>query len=248
MCKQCTTPIEKDADIIACEGFCHNVFHFACTKLHPEVVACCRSTPNIWWFCNQCTPLMRELRNDRILQTESKAAIPMVTAGANENMNYASEIREMKRQIEIIQESLAEASTTKSTGESFANLYLCPPEARSSPLSSSKLLHGTKQISASNITLPTNAPDDKFWLFFTRIKNDVTELTMSRMVENCLSSEASIEVKMLVPAWKNPSTMPYISFKVGIDARLKETALRSSTWPAGLCFREFRNCIWEPVC
>lgn len=253
ICKQCTTPIERDADSVACEGFCHNVFHIICAKLHHEIVSCCRSTPNIWWLCNQCTPLMREMRNERILNTKSKSAIPPEKVDnpkatpMDEKMNYDKEICELKRQIGIIQENLSNASIAKATDESFASLNLHPPIARSSPLSSPQLLHGTKQTSTSNVTAPTNAPGEKFWLFFTRIKNDVTELTMSRMVQECLSSDAPIEVKMLVPAWKNPSMLPYISFKIGIDVNFKEAALRSSTWPVGLCFREFRNCVWEPI-
>lgn len=246
ICKQCTTSIERDADGIDCEGFCRNAFHVTCAKLSAEVIASVRTRPNIWWICDKCTPLMREKRNDHISK-QLYTSTSVIPPKGDENMNYASEILALKRQIAEIQETLADTSIIKPKAESSSSLATHPPLAQSSPLTSSKLQLGTKPVNDSNITVSSGSSAEKFWLFFTKIKNDVTELDMSRMIGDSLSPEASIEVKKLIPVWKNPLTMPYISFKAGIDVRFKEAALLSSTWPAGLCFREFRNCVWEPL-
>lgn len=35
--------------------------------------------------------------------------------------------------------------------------------------------------------------------------------------------------------------MNFISYKIGIDAKLRDVALKSDTWPKGLLFREFED-------
>lgn len=88
----------------------------------------------------------------------------------------------------------------------------------------------------------------KFWLYFNRIKNDVTENEMYSMVAESLGNTDAIIVKKLVSSWTDVSRLPYVSFKVGVDDSLRERALCSSTWPRGICFREFKEqCYtWEP--
>lgn len=98
----------------------------------------------------------------------------------------------------------------------------------------------------SSAAVEQRAPNDRFWLFFTRVKNYVTERQILEFVTDSLGTDDAF-VKKLVPAWKDTLSMPYVSFKVGVDVRLKETALLPSTWPAGLRFREFREDVWEPL-
>lgn len=87
----------------------------------------------------------------------------------------------------------------------------------------------------------------KFWLFFTRLRNTVNERQMFRMVSTSIGSE-NVAVKKLVADWKDVSTLPYISFKVGVDVEFKSVAMLPSTWPVGVCYREFYNTydVWEP--
>lgn len=160
ICKQCTTPIARGADCIACEGFCRNAFHAGCVKLSDETLASCRTNPNVWWICDPCTDLMRDIRNDRLLRanrtednTTSPKAVenlpstnvdPVECTSENECENTTirdimDELFTIKQQMAVIRDSVNGVFSQRE-----ARMESCMG-ASSSPLSSTRLMQGSKR-------------------------------------------------------------------------------------------------------
>lgn len=175
-----------------------------------------------------------------------------VTESDIEVENSKQTIQDLMHEIAAVKQQISDIHGSMSAG--LVTGYERNPEssvlARSSPLSSTKLQQGSRLDSSANVSAVGDYAD-RFWIFFTRIKNTVTEKQMSDMVCQSLRyspSSTSPVVKKLVPYWKDTSAMPYISFKVGIDPMMKTSALLPSTWPKNIHFREFYNDlhVWEP--
>lgn len=56
-----------------------------------------------------------------------------------------------------------------------------------------------------------------------------------------LSAEVEPKVVKLVPKDKDPATLNFVTFKVGMKLSLKTSALSKETWPENIYFREFEN-------
>lgn len=203
----------------------------------------------MWWICDACIEQIRAIRNDRLLQSQVPSNDIVTFNSPNvihAEMNYDKEITVLKQQIAAIHETIGNVTITEARAHSKSSrsTSIGTPVAQSSPVSSSRLLCGTKTIYDMSDVVYPRVTDDRFWLFFTRLENNVTERDLSsKIISDSLGSTVSTVVKRLVPAWKDPSTMPYVSFKVGIETRFKELALLPSTWPTGICFREFHNYV-----
>lgn len=155
------------------------------------------------------------------------------------------EITVMKQQISALHDNVSARIATDNERISETSVPM-----QHSPLSSTRLQHGSRLYSSANLSLSRDT-GERFWMFFTRIKSNVTEEQMLNMVCESLQYSSSITpvVKKLVPPWKDASLMPYISFKIGIDPMMKTAALLPSTWPKNISFREFYNHlhVWEPT-
>lgn len=247
-CKQCTKSIDRGTSCVVCEGFCSDAFHAECAKLSIDELLLYRKLPNVYWMCNECSNVMRDMRKDRTLPAKRTeiTAIPSISSAAIDR--HDKDIAELQKQINAIHQTLSNVSTS-CTAPGLQTVNESRPLAQSSPLSSSKLLCGTKNVGDQSCSSDESGvfEGDKFWLFFTRIKNTATERDISEMVADSLGTDETTVVKKLVSPWKATSLLPYVSFKVGINVRFKEPAMRQSTWPAGICFREFRNNVWEPA-
>lgn len=99
----------------------------------------------------------------------------------------------------------------------------------------------------------SGSPDecnDTFALFLTNIECHTTEDDISRLVCESLdiANMKNVKVRKLVPKGKTNDELVFVSFKVGLEAELKTIALKPSTWPRGIKYREFvsRNVTWKP--
>lgn len=245
VCEQCASCFVSGANCVSCEGLCGRSFHIECVNFTLEELIRYRKKSDLWWICGQCIQEIREIRHQRLSREANENAAEVSntenTSAVAVGIDHGAEIAELKKQIALIQETLADSTITRSGVDSNANSSDgCRPIAHSSPISSQKLLCGTKKVNCANSITDTV---DYFWLYFTKIRNSVTESEVMKMIADCLGPNVSTVVKKLLPAWKDPSTMSYISFKVGVEVRLKPVALLPSTWPSGICFREFHNRI-----
>nr|XP_029720678.1 uncharacterized protein LOC115262427 [Aedes albopictus] len=198
---------------------------------------------NFCWLCNQCIETIRKQRSDLMADQQDKnGTLPK----ANEVSRIDGEIAKLKEEIASLHYSL-HSITPRVEANKTEDPNAHRPLAESSLLCLSDNQQSTQHSGRlSSAAVEQRAPNDRFWLYFTRVKNYVTERQILEFVTDSLGTDDAV-VKKLVPAWKDTLSMPYVSFKVGVDVRLKETALLPSTWPAGLRFREFREDVWEPL-
>lgn len=259
ICKQCSSSITGTTGDMACEGFCGGAFHTKCAFLTVDELKAHRKNRNLWWICDECIILMRKMRDGVCTQrmektsTESKVDCNVNNTSVSTDCSpvdncklevVAKELSEVKTQIAALYDDIAGLKSAKETVlDSSLNVSF-------SPLSSTKLMHGSKRV--ENTSLRSRLDEsDRFWLFFTRIKNTVTEDQMLEMVRESLKEcKDDVVIQKLVPYWKDVSMMQFISFKVGVHPSLRHAALSPSTWPVGVCFREFHSNLhtWNPHC
>lgn len=246
-CKQCSEVIAYGADCIACEGFCKNVFHADCVKLKREDIMTYRQSLNFWWLCDQCIGPMRKHRNNRLIFNEKMPTAEPTTPKCADISRIDGELAVLKEQIVSLHQSLAQVTTSRVETSEVEEPKASRPLAQSSLLSLPEIEQSPKPVvGCCNSVAQERYPNDRFWIFMTRVKNNVTEQQIMKLVADSLGTEDAV-VKKLVPPWKDTSSMPYVSFKVGVNERFKRIALLPATWPTGLCFREFRDYIWEPL-
>lgn len=192
--------------------------------------------------------MLRKIRYRENTQEEFKKFASNAADCSNDSTSSScdvySGIAELKREIATIHKTLADLTATRLNASS--GIDNGQPLAHSSPTLSEGIKQGCRGAGERRNVVDTKS---KFWLFFTRIKNDVTEDEIRSMVSESLGPDRdTLLVKKLVPAWKDVSLLPFISYKVGIDPELKQRALCPSTWPRGISFREFQERLdaWEP--
>ena len=107
-------------------------------------------------------------------------------------------------------------------------------------ISTQNSAEGTK-TNFSKIVATVPAAEKKLWIYLTRIHPDVSTESIKEMVMECMQCDKPPEVVKLVKRDVDLKSLRFISFKVGVDLKHKETALSPSTWPTGIFFREFEE-------
>ena len=84
---------------------------------------------------------------------------------------------------------------------------------------------------------------ETFAMFITNIAIKNTEGDIDKLVRKFLKTYESdkINVKILVPKGRELNDLDYVSFEVTVDSRLKSLAMKPSTWPKGVKYRQFIN-------
>lgn len=241
-CKQCSEPI-KTIEFIQCSGFCHQSAHLKCIGLKRANMDLVREHKNILWFCDRCIDNLEYLKQNPLKTKQD--VVEAVSDVFRESLNVLKdEILETKE--------LAKSLTDKKLSNDFSGQVrartswpsikrsrdTATPKARPD----SRLVGGTKSIEKGSLTVETvDKPPEKFWLYLSRIARHVTEDDVTELVRNCLQTQQPIEVRKLVRKDADLNQFAFISFKIGIEKELKETALDPSVWPKGIFFREFEN-------
>lgn len=189
---------------------------------------------------------------------------------ANEVVTAVSEVvnsslEELKAELQETKEltkSLAEKVNSKDSCDSTRERPAWPRikrtrefAAKETPRSrpNANLVVGTKSVENEKLVVETvPKPPEKFWIYLSRIARHVTEDDVSELVKSCLQTQQPVDVRKLVRKDADLNQFAFISFKVGVDLQLKETALDPSVWPKGLFFREFENVesnrdFWVPA-
>lgn len=246
-CDKCKSTIRRNkGNWMACDGFCSKMFHTECISLTESDLMTCIAR-NIMWFCDECLPKLWEIKNrETVNSTKSIDVISRDTITSLE-----AQIEKLNADIANMNETLQDVISCSNTreGKSDARRTFCEPNS----MQQSNLLCGTKDSTPSFSNCSTSSPSCStshcFWMYFTRIASFTSENDIRNLVRESLHCDGRIFVRKLVPPWKDPATMDYVSFKVGIAENFKDMAMETSTWPKGLRFREFvnaENSLWAP--
>ncbi|XP_058811170.1 uncharacterized protein LOC131676058 [Topomyia yanbarensis] len=115
----------------------------------------------------------------------------------------------------------------------------------------SKLLRGTDAAGSLTPSIAVNREDKKFWLYLSGISPDVPDESVTKLAADKLGN-SNITVVKLVSRGRDPRTLNFVSYKVGMPTDLKEKAMTASTWSVAIAYREFeeksdsRKVFWKP--
>lgn len=233
ICGKCKEQIDADVRAVVCEGFCENInpFHLECVGLALEYADACLHQ-NIMWMCDSCRDMMESIKfRNTVNKLRCDAEPPKV---------LNSELKQLKHEIRTIHKSLMELSDIVKDGKNSSDLAL--------PISTRDILSST--VIHDEYTKASTNDASNFELFLSNIAPDVTEEDVGELVRNTLNLSEPIYVKRLVPAWRNVTTLDYVSFKVKLKQKHRLNALDATIWPTGIRCREFKNyptIAWKPT-
>lgn len=232
-CSACKLEFRTEDIVVSCDGQCEDrrSFHAKCMGLsYDEGCACLH--PSIFWMCDSCRDYIAKGRFRK-------------TATDKNSNEYAakSDFDILKTEVKLMSETLSKVEK-KLTAEPRTSIRhhenLPCPDNQSIPLASSSVY--VSEMTANSCTDPIN-------LYVTNIATDVTEDELKLMVCESIGAEEVLSVKRLVPPWKNVSMLDYVSYKVSVEAKFRNSALKRSNWPREVWCREFRdysNIAWRP--
>lgn len=234
-CDTCKLEIVAEDIVVSCDGLCEDqrIFHARCVGLsYDEGCACLHR--NVFWMCDSCRDSIEYARFRKVFHEKQENAY----ATRSELDCLKSEINRIS---EIISRTVPDPAAVRRQPTSFVNQQLDRfADQKCSPLSSTKL----------NASDPAVNPDDtNLQLYVSNIAPDVKETDVKRMVCDSIGANDLINVKCLVPSWKNVHTLNFVSFKVTVHAQFRDAALRSSNWPSGVrcrIFKDFSDSVWRP--
>lgn len=232
-CEACKIEIVAEDIVVACEGLCEErrYFHARCVGLsYDEGCACLHR--NIYWMCDSCRKAIECARFRKSFAEKNENAF----ATKNELDSLKSEVSRINAivsQTVVCPTTLPKPATVESP---IARIPSCR-----SPLSSTKLNASDQTEHSQN--------ESSFQLYVSNIAPDVTENEVKEMVCEALRADDVLHVKCLAPSWRDISTINFISFKVTVDAKFRDSAFIASNWPSGVRCREFRDLsgsVWRP--
>lgn len=239
-CRNCKTECLDSDSVVVCEGFCVGIqrFHARCVGLTDDEGGVCLYR-NIMWMCDDCCALMENMRFRDTVNAVRSISCPV-----------REEIEKLKTEVKAINDTLdcikgktpivPDEGCSAITSGSPMNVPHPLSPGHSSPLTSTRI--------GSSPSICTNATSLK--LHLSNIANDVTEAEVVQMIANAIGVRDIISIKCLKPAWRDATTMDFISFKVEISDCHRLNALCSSRWPKEVKCREFKdfpNTTWRPT-
>lgn len=196
---------------------------------------------NLLWFCNDCVLTLGRQH----AQCSSAATVNLastVSECVNECMKELKiELDKTNCAVKALSDKFNISSAAKPASYRIPGKrpldtgYKGTPSGRPTPA----LMGGTRKITnAVKVVATVPKPVDKFWLYLSRIAPHVTEDDVTAMVRECVAGSEPV-VKKLVKKEADLSSYAFVSFKVGLNAELRDNALNPSVWPDGLFFRAF---------
>lgn len=242
-CSKCAVVIYTELALyVVCSGTCGNSFHIACAGMSRDHLRALRH--GLMWMCNECLPAFNNWKNSQ------QKTIPPTDLD-----KLHCEIAELKSQVSLIVDTLQRTSNDTSV-ESLQLRHSTPITTAKICVSNDVYECDTKNDNQSRRSQPTDDVQTKvigacFSLLLTNISNNVLEDDIEAMVCRCLGApvEDCLNVVKLVSKRTDCRLLDYISFKVKLKEKWKDLALRNSTWPEGIEFREFehrRKIVWKP--
>ena len=247
-CGKCSCAI-GDADYVYCDGFCGAVckFHTKCTGLTDAELEACNNN-NVFWMCERCRFLLENAKFRSVINSleavhyiqqkecdKTIIALKDTITHLNDSINSLLEARKLEiasiSKIDVPMNSGAPLSSTRIETANESKIDV--------PINSGALLSSTRIEKPAEIF--TEQRSGTFKLFLSNIDRRVTEADISELVSSRVGTRKSINVKRLVPAWKQLADVEYISFKVELDVCEREKALSPGSWPPGMRYREFRD-------
>ncbi|XP_035794895.1 uncharacterized protein LOC118468183 [Anopheles albimanus] len=243
-CSACQGTLDADDSSYHCAGSCNNVFHGKCLGLTPAIRKEVLRNPQLQWVCAGCsvTTGIGAARMKNVLLSELSPLLDQMR-----NNILAEFDRRFSHLLELSRSPVAKgdretgaslaSATTNTTYADVTKEHMLPHQRQKPTAAPSNppLVTGTAPKVLVK-TVPTLQP--KLWLFFSRLTTDTTDEQITDMVRQCLG-DTEVIVRRLLARDRDVTSVPFLSFKVGVPCALRLKALDPATWPHGVCFREF---------
>lgn len=252
-CYDCTQPI-TNLNLIKCH-LCERAAHTKCFGWSRSNLDFANGQTNLLWFCTDCLKLVENLKSPNASDTAAAAVMSSVADSVNSCMNEVkNELGQITAFIGSITDKLLVNTTpvvSSVNRRTKRPRVVSPNDTPQRPKSFANLICGTRATENFPKLVDTvPKPAEKFWLYLSRIAPHVSEDEIAALVQSCIPGAQPI-VKKLIRKDADVKSFAFISFKIGLDLHLKNTALDASNWPKGIYFRPFeeRNRsmdFWEP--
>lgn len=256
VCGRCTLPIGGMERHIRCDGCRKTEYHLSCTKLNVYDLHRCTDNDNLLWMCDHCLYSFRKQFSAPKCDETNKPSDDVRRNEKDDEIDnqevMESSMRSLQLEVAEIKQSLSDLKHSINSSQMYDIMQhsSTPQEAGGSRRTVSLNQNDMSPLLKGSSIQPTSVKDKrKFWIFFTRVAKHVSVDAMKEMVSNSLHLNEPPDVVKIMPRWSTYDELRYVSFKVGVDCSIKEMALKESTWPSGLLFREFirrESYYWEP--
>lgn len=224
VCDKCAKPT-KESDFIKCQGFCETVAHAKCAGLNNQQLKLKAASENILWFCDGCLKMLK-------FATFRPTVAAFGSTIANIVKEQTTAFNELKAEFRKCAIKAADVPgqseiTPRGPRNNWPSIKRPAPKRRREelPVSIGNVTEGTNtSLSTLVATVPTE--EKKLWIYLSRIRPDVSEENIQEMVKQCIQCAEPPEVVKLVKRDVDIKLLRFISFKVGIDPKYKETALK----------------------
>lgn len=213
------------------------MFHMTCANVSRALLGYFSAhRKNLFWMCDKCAELFENSHLRSITKVADEKSPLMSLTEAISNLH--TEIKQLSHKpVPSIQSP--SVKNWPYIGPIRAAKRLRGPDMAQK---ATECQSGSKPLDQNIISVPVCAkPANKFWLYLSRIRPDVTNEEMSAMVRANLDTTQDPEVVKLVAKGTDISNMTFISFKIGLDPSLRTIALDPASWPEGIMFREFED-------
>lgn len=237
ICAKCSDSI-TGIDYVVCRGYCGANFHMnECSGGVTRAMLQYFTThkKNLFWMCDKCADLF-ENAHFRAMSSRADEQSPLVS--------LTTAITELRTEIkQLNSKPVAPAANIRWPLIEQRRSEKRPREFDVAARASEDCRVGSKKPLDNVIAVPIcdNVADQRFWLYLSRIRPDVTVESVCAMVKANLEIDSDATVVKLIPKGKTVDTLSFVSFKIGLDPSLKDKALDPATWPEGLLFREFED-------
>lgn len=243
-CGVCKEKILDGETFVTCEGFCPRGcrrFHAECVGLKQDECSVLQHR-NVLWLCDDCQDLMTKSKFRNTINHIRVASAASCTTEENEIQHLKSQMEKMNDTLDRLVHAFSSNSSAIPVA-SCSNDEETPPRTGEdfAPLSSTML---------QPIDPSSTANDSSISLHVSNIANDISQTEVIDMVKDSIGASHISSIKLLVPAWKDSSTLDFISFKVDVNVKYRKAALDPSSWPEGVRCREFKKrstTAWRPI-
>ncbi|XP_065085023.1 uncharacterized protein LOC135707192 [Ochlerotatus camptorhynchus] len=244
-CKKCQKTV-SEKERIFCRGFCGDTFHIICAKVELELLdQLGLYEKNVFWMCDHCSELFTNGHFRNIVSRDSaqSSLIPEAVDSMKADIDKLnSAVAALAAKVDSKLPSASTSTLSWPRSDRLNSNRNTPKRRRTSINSNDKpILSGTKPPSESIKTVNQNA--DKVWVYLSAFHPSTTNEDIASLVRDCLALDPSETpmVAKLVPKGRDPTTLNFVSFKIGVKKELRDLALSCDSWPESIQFREFED-------
>lgn len=245
LCGECNLPI-NDLEPIRC-GFCDLAFHIGqqCCGFNSRAYRDLFSQGKAMFLCPACKVEL----NGKCFHTYLNEKLVNAPAEST-NAVTSEQFQQLVQTVGALIEKVDRLSSPQNGNDQISTVTMWPKlgvkrrRGDNGQAVRDSADRGTSTIDFTDLSIASLTPappPPRWWLYLSGFQPTITDADVTKVVARCLNINAddSVNVTRLVPKGADTSKLTFVSYKIGLDPQLKQSALTASSWPTGLLFREF---------